>query len=100
MRHVLHELQIHTGNTLVLADLTQLATLGVDEARYREMLYGRTQEIADAAAFLGYDGIIAPSARWPCDNIVLFLGSFSLENVELVEKTPIDWKAWRDKNHR
>lgn len=100
MRHVLHETQVRTDRTLVVADVAQLVALGVDETRYNEMLYGRTQEIADAAAFLGFDGIIAPSARWRCDNIVLFLDSFSLENIEIVREMPIDWKAWRTKNRR
>lgn len=100
MRHVLHELSIQTDRTLVVADVAQLVALGIDETRYNEMLYERTQEIADAAAFLGFDGIIAPSARWRCDNIVLFLDSFNLENIEIVRETPIEWKAWRTKNRR
>ena len=84
----------------MVADITQLVALGVDETRYHQMLYERTQEIADAAAFIGFDGIIAPSARWPCKIIVLFLDSFRLENIEIVRETPIDWKAWRTKNRR
>jgi hypothetical protein len=32
----------------------------------------RTQEIADSAYFLGFDGLIAPGARWACLNLVLF----------------------------
>lgn len=100
MRHFLHETQVRTDRTLVVADITQLVALGVDETRYHQMLYERTQEIADAAAFIGFDGIIAPSARWPCEIIVLFLDSFRLENIEIVRETPIDWKAWRTKNRR
>lgn len=99
MRHVLHELRIRTEKTLVLADMAQLVALGVDQARYQEILYKRTQEIADAAAFLGFDGIIAPSARWRCENIVLFLGALNLENIEERDQTPVDWKAWRDRNY-
>ena len=43
---------------------------------FGDLSYGRTQEIGDAAAFLGFDGIIAPSARWPCQNLVIFSDSF------------------------
>lgn len=101
MRHILHELQIITEKTLILADLAQLADLGVNEKRYKEMLYGRTQEIADAAAFLGFDGLIAPSARWSCQVIVIFLDdSFSLDNIDPITEAPIDWQAWRDRNIR
>lgn len=98
MRHILHELRIITNRTLIFADIAQLVKLGVDEARYREMLYERTREIADAAAFLGFDGIIAPSARWSGETIVLFLDEFSLDNIERVTENPVDWKAWRGRN--
>lgn len=95
MRHDLFELQVRTGNTLRLAGMQQLKKLGVDEGRYRELFYDRAQEIGDAAAFLGFDGLIVPSARYDCDNLVLFLSEFDLENIEVVSQTPIDWDAWR-----
>jgi hypothetical protein len=100
MRHRLHELQIVTNSTLILADLSQLVALGVDEARYKEMLYGRTREVADAAAFLGFDGLIAPSARWPCKAIVLFLDAFGLDAIEPISEAQIDWNFWRGQHNR
>ncbi len=100
MRHRLHELRITTDRTLILADLAQLVALGVDEANYREMLYGHTREIADAAAFLGFDGIVAPSARWSCETIVLFLDAIPLDNIEPVTEAPINWNDWRARNRR
>lgn len=100
MRHDLHELKIRTAETLVLADMDALGRLGVVPARYGEILYDRTQEIADAACFMGFDGIIAPSARWACRNIVLFLDKFDPGGVEEVGATPIDWSAWRMKHAR
>ena len=100
MRHILHKLQIATNRTLIFADLAALVRLGVEEARYREMLYARTQKIADAAAFLGFDGIISPSARWSCETIVLFLDILSLDDIERVSQSPIDWTAWRERNRR
>lgn len=95
MQHDLFELRVTTKTTLVLADMDALVRLGVDAARYGEMLYGRTQEIADAAAFMGFDGLIAPSARWPCRNIVLFLDAIDLDDVEEIRSDRIDWRAWR-----
>ena len=100
MRHVLHELQVRIDEALIFADLAQLEGLGVDRLRYRDMLYGRTREIADAAAFLGFNGLIAPSARWPCETIVLFLDAISLDDIEPVTEVPIDWMAWRDRHGR
>jgi hypothetical protein len=95
MRHALLELRVKTGRTLRFADLDALTRLGVEADRYREMLYSRTQEIADAAAFMGFDGLIAPSARWACHNIVLFLDAIDLDDLECVGAEPVDWRAWR-----
>ena len=58
---------------------------------------GRTQEIADAAFFLGFDGLIAPSARWPCSNFVLFTDRIppGLLDLAKTSEAPIDWSDWR-----
>lgn len=98
MQHDLFELRIAMNSSLILADMDALARLGVVPERYGEMLYARTQEIADAAVFMGYDGIIAPSARWTCQNIVLFLDKIALDDIEEVSSSRIDWRAWRGKN--
>lgn len=98
MRHDLFELAVKARQTLVLADMAQLKALGVEDSRYREMLYDRTQEIGAAAAFLGFDGLIVPSARWACQNIVLFLDAINLEEIRTVSSEPVDWQAWRRAN--
>lgn len=98
MQHDLFELRIAINNSLILADMDALARLGVVPERYGEMLYDRTQEIADAALFMGYNGIIAPSARWTCQNIILFLDKIDLDDIEEVSSSRIDWKEWRGKN--
>ena len=97
MEHDLFELRVRMAGSLVLADMDALARLGVVRQQFGQMLYGRTQEIADAAFFMGYDGIIAPSARWACQNIVLFLDKVDLDDIEEVGSgsSRIDWKAWR-----
>lgn len=98
MRHELFELAVKAEQTLVLADMEQLQRLGVDDSRYRELLYTRTQEIGAAAAFLGFEGLIAPSARWNCRNIILFLDAINLEEIRTISTQPVDWKAWRKAN--
>jgi RES domain-containing protein len=100
MRHDLFELAVKAQRTLVLADMEQLKRLGVDDSRYRELLYTRTQEIGAAAAFLGFDGLIVPSARWNCRNIILFLDAINLEEVRSISVQPVDWTAWRQSNSR
>lgn len=98
MRHALFELKVSTDKTLILANMANLVRLGVEEEKYPSLLYSRTQEIADAAAFLGFDGIVSPSARFDCENLVLFLDGFNVENIETVSQTPIDWADWRARN--
>lgn len=97
MKHLLHELALKTDRTLFLADMSKLKELGVEESRYADLLNSRTQEIADAAAFLGFHGIIAPSARYNGENIMLFLGSFNLENIEIISEEAVDWAEWRQR---
>jgi hypothetical protein len=97
-----YKLTVSATNALRLADLETLAKLGVDVARYKELNYDRTQEIADAAFFLGFDGLIAPSARWPCQNFILFTDRIPLDQIEVVgaPETPIDWNSWRKQVRR
>jgi hypothetical protein len=93
-----HRLRFAATETLRLADLPTLAALGVDTARYRERDYRRTQAIADAAFFLGFDGLIAPSSRWTCLNAMLFTDRIAPGAivVEETEALPVDWRAWRE----
>ncbi len=92
-----HRLAVRTDRTLRLADLDLLASLGIDVARYRERDYMRTQPVAEAAYFLGFDGIIAPSARWDCLNLALFCAKLAPDSLvlEASEADPIDWSSWR-----
>lgn len=92
-----HRLTVRTERTLRLADLDALAALGVDVGRYRERDYARTQAIAEAAYFLGFDGLVAPGARWTCHTIALFAGRLAPESlaVEASEPEPVDVLSWR-----
>jgi hypothetical protein len=91
------EIKIATSRTLVFVDLAALGPLGVEAATYRERDYSKTQAIADAAYFLGFDGLIAPSARWKCQNLVLFTDQIAPDQVEITKtpSAPISWEAWR-----
>jgi hypothetical protein len=97
-----NRLKIKAAQTLRLADLPTLSRLGVNAARYAEREYGRTQEIADAAHFLAYDGLIAPSARWSCLNLVLFTDRLPPGQIQIIEATdqPVRWDEWRKRVQR
>ncbi len=92
---VLHQITVQTRRTLRLADLSAVAALGVTTEQFTSLDYGRTQEIADAAEFLGFDGIIAPSARWPCQNLVFFMDKFGPADFAIVASEPVNWSRWR-----
>lgn len=95
----LFHLEIRTSQTLRLVDMDRLSSLGVDTARYRERDYTKTAEIAETAFFLGFDGLIAPSARYECNNLVLFTDRLAPGDFQIKTTDPeiIDWAAWRKK---
>lgn len=97
---LVHRIAVRAIETLRLADLATLAALGVDTARYREREYIRTQEISDAAYFLGFDGLLAPSARWECLNFIAFTDRIPPDRLMLENGVPepIDWQTWRKAN--
>ena len=100
IRWFLHRISIATKRTLKLADMAALEALGISRDDYRGLSYERTQEIGDAAAFLGFDGLLVPSARWPCQNLVLFLDRLDPDDLAAVESQPVDWAAWRASQQR
>ncbi len=97
-----YRLKVAATQALRLADLPTLARLGVDVERYSARDYSRTQPIADAAYFLGFDGLVAPSARWTCLNLVLFTDYIAANQIEVLSRDdePIDWEAWRKRPKR
>ena len=100
IQSMLHRIEVQTKRTLRFADLAALEALGVSREPYTSLAYHRTQEIGDAAAFLGFDGILAPSARWSCQNLVLFLDRFAPPDFAVVGSEAVDWIAWRDSQKR
>jgi RES domain-containing protein len=95
MRSVLYRILVRTRRTLKLADLSAVAALGITPERYGDLSYQRSQEIGDAAFFLGFDGILAPSARWRCQNLVLFMDRIEPGDLTVCESEPVDWDVWR-----
>jgi hypothetical protein len=92
---VLHKISVRTTRTLKLANIEAVEGLGLVKTQYGELSYGRTHAIGDAAAFLGFDGLMVPSARWECLNLVLFTDKFSPEDLTIEHKEVVDWNEWR-----
>lgn len=94
----LHELQAGLSKVLMFQTLETLTPFGVDVSTYGSFDYAKlqaeysvTQQIGEAAHFLGYDAIIAPSARWHGQNLVVFLND-KLRYVK--DHGPQDLKRW------
>jgi RES domain-containing protein len=94
LRHTVHRIAAVTERTLRLATLSALTPLGVDAERYRSFDYGPTRAVAAAAQFLGFDGMIVPSARAEALNLVVFLEGFQ-GALRVEESGAVDWDAWR-----
>jgi hypothetical protein len=92
-----HKLDVRAERTLKILDLADLAPLGIDVDRYRDRDYERTQAVADAAVFLGFDGLLVPSARWACANAILFTDRIAPDRLSCDEAAAatIDWAEWR-----
>jgi len=93
----LHRISVKTAKTLKLRNLDSMIPLGVDPAQYREILYAPTQAIGDAAYFLGFDSIIAPNARWSCNNLILFTDQIAPADLEVIDSLDVNWTEWRKK---
>jgi RES domain-containing protein len=97
IKYGLNRIRVRTAKTLRLPDVRAMAQLGVDPTRYREILYAPTQAIGDAAYFLGFDSIIAPNARWSCNNLILFTDQIAPGGCKLIESSTVNWLEWRKK---
>ena len=86
----LYTLNVETDRALKRPDLAALACLGADVGRYgalayarRDREYTRLQEIAEAARFLEFGGLLVPSARAECMNAVLFAQGPAAADIEI-----------------
>jgi hypothetical protein len=94
LAHEIHRIAAHTERSLRFADISALVPLGVDPARWTGFDYTATRAIAAAAHFLEFDGLIVPSARFACHNLVVFLANLA-PALTVRESQPVDWSPWR-----
>jgi hypothetical protein len=89
-------LDVSVGQAVQLTH-DDLINLGIHMTRYGERDYARTQEIGAALAFLGVDALIAPSARWSCDNLIIYADNHALsERLEVEHAEDVDWIEWAE----
>jgi hypothetical protein len=103
VRYRLFELNVRLASCLRLDSMDALSSIGLVTATFwqmsyseREQEYPRTQEIAEAAHFLGCDGLIVPSAPADCPNIVVFCGPAGPDALEVIrDHGLIDRTRWQ-----
>jgi hypothetical protein len=101
IQHQNHVLAVKTERLLRLVDMRELEKLGVDISRYESFDYSATQAIAAVAHFLEFDGLLVPSARFACNNLVLFTDRVTPGwQLQLVSSEGVDWGDWRRKKRR
>ena len=100
IEHRIHLIAARAEQTLRFTDVASLAPLGVDPSRYGSFEYAATQAVAAAARFLEFDGLIVPSARYDCANLVLFLDRIAPGALEMRLSEDADWEAWRKSRTR
>lgn len=81
---------------LNLSDHKLLLPLGIEDPLASQLDYSKSQAIGAAAYFLEFQAMLVPSARWPCQNLVLFLDRLDLNHaLAAEEQKDINWPAWR-----
>jgi hypothetical protein len=91
---IVHRLGVQSDRSLKLIR-SDLDTLGVQTEYYEDPNYRRTQEIGAVVAFIGCDGLIVPSARWSCENLILFTDNLAMSTgLEIKDFEEVDWQSW------
>jgi RES domain-containing protein len=106
VRYELFEITLTFHRALRLLDLSALEKLGVQVEHFGKLSYEgrageypRTQDIAEIAHFLEYDGLLVPSARHDCQNAIVFCDQHGLADREVHKAHGlIDRTQWPDKS--
>ena len=76
VKYHVYEIDLALQRALKLLYLAALAKLGLDISRYRQLSYNeknaeypRSQDLAEAAHFMDYDGLVVPCVRHECLNL-------------------------------
>ncbi len=95
----LNEISVSLKNVLSL-DSGQLTALGMEDPLASRPRDNLGPAIGEAAFMLDFQGLLVPSARWECRNLVVFLdhGAFDIsKHLTLRKASDVNWPAWREK---
>jgi RES domain-containing protein len=95
-KYVVHELDVKLSHILDLTDTSLLEALGLDMRRFgalsyveRSQEYPTTQQIAEITHFLEFDGMLVPSARSPCNNLIIFTERVKPGAISVINSEPM-----------
>jgi RES domain-containing protein len=71
-RRTLYTLGVELNNVLDLSSKSALAALGITDVELTSIDFGPCQAVGAAAAWLGHDAMLVPSARHDSANLVIF----------------------------
>ncbi len=99
VRYELFKLEVSLEQVIELPDLEALNSIGLDTQRYgqasyadKHVEYPPSQVIAEACFFLGADGLLVPSARYDCLNLIVFCEQETEMSVSIIQNHGIiDW---------
>ena len=92
----INKLHVSLAKVLRLSE-HDLWSFGLEDPLASRITYAKSQVVGAAAYLLDYEGLIVPSARWDCENLVLFLDKFDIsECLQVVEIRDVNWPAWRE----
>lgn len=84
-----------TASKVLRLSMDDLEALGVNRSKYGQRDYFLTQQIGAGVEHLGYDALIAPSARYDCDNLVIFAANSGFdERLEVLGSEQVEWRDW------
>lgn len=88
-----------TLNHVLEMDPATLESLGLKAPLASRIDYAISQSIGAVAHMLDFQGIIVPSARWACLNLVIFMDRIDVDKqIRAVGRQEINWPAWKEKN--
>jgi len=94
----IHQLRIKMRKTIRITR-ADFPVLGIDPSRYTALDYLRTESIGQLIGSMEFDGVIVPSARWRCDNLVVLSEHHdAIEPVVTVSTEEFAWVDWAIKN--
>lgn len=96
----INQISVKLDSVLVL-NAKLLNQLGITDPLASRIDVGLTQPISEAAYLLDYQGLLVPSARYDCNNLVVFIDRIIPEKQLKVSRTEdVNWPAWRERNSK